>query len=157
MLTAKLAGYRDHRVTLNLHSFGQQVLVSATSDGLDLHSFATELDWERPESWPVDIVQSALGKRLSYEIATLLEMDLASTSREPSARSLREFRGVRPAGDRAAQMLLAAQPLPIAHRPFRGDRPTGLPSTSSVTCLGASLFRCSVPAPTCNRDQHRQS
>jgi hypothetical protein len=66
-------------MTRELHSFAQQIVVSATSDGLELHTFATALDWERPESWPVDAVQSALGKRVSYEIATLLEMDLAST------------------------------------------------------------------------------
>lgn len=67
-------------MTLKLHSFGQQVLVSATSDGLDLHSFSAVLDWERPESWPAEAVQSSLGKRVSYEVATVLEMELASSA-----------------------------------------------------------------------------
>jgi hypothetical protein len=65
-------------VTREIYSFAKAVSVVATKTDLEFRSHVTELEWDRPESWPNDAVRSAVGRRSSYEVATLVEMGLAT-------------------------------------------------------------------------------
>ncbi len=61
---------------LTLKQFGDSVTLQADDTGLLLKS-DVEINWLKPETWPVRSVQSSEGLRSAYDIAMLLEMGLA--------------------------------------------------------------------------------
>jgi hypothetical protein len=63
-------------MTLLLKQFGTEVTLIAGTDELFVQS-TSMIDWTRPETWPLDALESGSGRRTAYEVASLLEMGLA--------------------------------------------------------------------------------
>ena len=64
-------------MSILLRQFGKSVFLRSESDGLNLICEHT-VDWNRAETWPSDAREQSSGRRTSFEVASLLEMGLAS-------------------------------------------------------------------------------
>jgi hypothetical protein len=65
-------------MSIPIRSFGKKTTLVAEKAGLEFRSADESVDWSRPESWPLDSVVDAAGRRTSFEVASLLEMGLGS-------------------------------------------------------------------------------
>jgi superfamily II DNA or RNA helicase len=65
-------------MSIQIRIFGKRVVLLAEKEGLEFRSTDASVDWARPESWPLDSVGDAAGRRTSFEVASLLEMGLGT-------------------------------------------------------------------------------
>jgi hypothetical protein len=68
-------------MSILLKEFGNDVGLSAESTGLFLKS-KVAIDWTRPESWPSESREQSAGRRTAFEVASLLEMGLATVAED---------------------------------------------------------------------------
>jgi superfamily II DNA or RNA helicase len=66
-------------MSILLKQFGNDVALRAQVDALYLTS-SQAIDWSRPETWPTDASEQSAGRRAAFEVASLLEMGLASVA-----------------------------------------------------------------------------
>jgi hypothetical protein len=64
-------------LTLELKRFGIAVTLVAGENDLSVTS-SIPIDWTRPESWPTEALEQGSGRRTAFEVASLLEMGLAT-------------------------------------------------------------------------------
>src|SRR5579872_6721662 len=66
-------------MSILLKQFGDDVALRAQVDALYLTS-SQAIDWSRTETWPTDASEQSAGRRAAFEVASLLEMGLASVA-----------------------------------------------------------------------------
>src|SRR5258708_27502164 len=66
-------------MSILLKKFGKDVSLNAQSGGAYVLS-ALAIDWSHPETWPHEALEESAGRRTAFEVASLLEMGLASVA-----------------------------------------------------------------------------